>query len=243
MLTGLNSEHESHMRNKCLFDIELAIGYFIWLHFKLHGNATWKDTFDSSLILLNNYAASGLVCFLISQCIPGCGLLCLTNSQALSLSWIRVHGEETEIWAHKRLKFSLFDCFSCVVGLSTMGPARRVRFKLAIAGGREGALRGAAANPRILSRIPRMRLRSFAFPSVTMGSVGGWGKREDWGSLFLLSPHCEESFHSLGAQCLGFSVHWSESFLGGKLARQCRPLRIRPTGIIRISSQCPRRGS
>lgn len=54
-----------------------------------------------------------------------------------------------------------------------MGPARRVQSELALAGGREGALRGSAANPRILSRIPRMRLCSFAFPSVTMGSVGG----------------------------------------------------------------------
>lgn len=55
-----------------------------------------------------------------------------------------------------------------------MGLARRVQSELALAGGREGSLRGAAANPRILSRIPRMRLRSFAFPSVTMGR-GGFG--------------------------------------------------------------------
>lgn len=29
--------------------MELAIGYFIWLHFKLLGNATWKDTFELGL--------------------------------------------------------------------------------------------------------------------------------------------------------------------------------------------------
>ncbi len=67
-----------------------------------------------------------------------------------------------------------------------MGLARRVQSELALAGGREGALRGATANPRILSRIPRMRLRSFAFPSVTMGCVGEKGRGRIWG-LFLSS--------------------------------------------------------
>lgn len=69
-----------------------------------------------------------------------------------------------------------------------MGPARRVQSELALAGGREGALRGAAANPRILSRIPRMRLRSFAFPSVTMGGVLRWGMREEGGFGVSFSP-------------------------------------------------------
>lgn len=49
--------------------------------------------------------------------IPGRGLLYLTNSQASSLSGIWVQAGETEIWAHKRLKFSIFDCFFCVLGL------------------------------------------------------------------------------------------------------------------------------
>lgn len=70
-----------------------------------------------------------------------------------------------------------------------MGLARRVQSELALAGGREGALRGAAANPRILSRIPRMRLRSFAFPSVTMGECGGGGGgREEGGFGVSFSP-------------------------------------------------------
>lgn len=54
-----------------------------------------------------------------------------------------------------------------------MALARGVQSELALVGGREEALRVSAANPRILNRIPRMRLCSFAFPSVTMGSVGG----------------------------------------------------------------------
>lgn len=56
-----------------------------------------------------------------------------------------------------------------------------------------------------------MRLRSFAFPSVTIGSVVvvvgvSPGEGGFWVS-FSPRSHCEESFHSLGAQCLGFSVH------------------------------------
>lgn len=159
------------------------------------------------------------MCFLIwYECgyVPGRGPLHLTNSQALSLNGIWAQTGETEIWAHKRLKFSIFDCFSCVVGFFFYnGSGQTIQSELALAGGREGPLRGATANPRILSRIPRMRLRSFAFPSVTVGSAGGWGTTVDLGSLSLLGPYCAESFHSLGAQCLEFSAHWSESFLGG----------------------------
>lgn len=50
-----------------------------------------------SSIPLNNNAASGSVCMPISECgcLPGCGLLYLTNSQALSLNgiWVQAVGD------------------------------------------------------------------------------------------------------------------------------------------------------
>lgn len=92
-----------------------------------------------------------------------------------------------------------------------MDPASRVQSELALAGGMGGGgvgvRQGASANPRILSRTPRMRLGSFAFPSVTMRSMRGMREVGGFGVSFLLSSLCEESFHSLGAQCLGISVH------------------------------------
>jgi len=53
-----------------------------------------------------------------------------------------------------------------------MDAARRVQSELALAGGREGALRGAASNPRILSRIPRMR-PLLCFSKCDDGECGG----------------------------------------------------------------------
>lgn len=68
---------------------------------------------------ISSSSTSGPVCLLICERwgLPGYGLLYLTTPQARSLSGVCVQAGETEIWAHKRLKFSIFDCFSCVFEL------------------------------------------------------------------------------------------------------------------------------
>lgn len=164
----------------------------------------------------------------------------LTNSQAFSLNGIWVQAVETEIWAYKRLKFSIFDCFSCG-GTFTMRSTRRVHFELALAGGREVILKGGPQLiPGYWAGFLGWDCAPLLFQVWRWGVWGHEGSRRIWG-LFL-SPLWGE-FSQFKGTVSGNLCPLKWDFFGGEMARQYRPLRIRPTGIIRISSQCPRRGS
>lgn len=86
-----------------------------------------------------------------------------------------------------------------------------------------------------------MRLGSFAFQSVTMGSMGGCGRIC---ALFFSSVPIVRKVSQFRGTVSGnpCPLKWV-FFWDGVMVRQSWPPRIRPAGIIRISSQCPRRGS
>lgn len=97
--------------------------------------------------------------------------------------------------------------FPLCAGTWTMVTARLLRSELALAGGRGEALNGG------LQLIPGYWAGFLGWGwAPLLPQVWRQGSGRIWGSLFLLCAHCEESFHSLGAHCLGNSVHWSEPF-------------------------------
>lgn len=97
--------------------------------------------------------------------------------------------------------------FPLCAGTWTMVTARLLRSELALEGGREEALNGG------LQLIPGYWAGFLGWGwAPLLPQVWRQGSGRIWGSLFLLCAHCEESFHSLGAHCLGISVHWSEPF-------------------------------
>lgn len=153
-------------------------------------------------ILLSNHSTSGLVSF--TPDLDGC----ISQTRILSASAGFESGAgEAAIWACGRLKFTIFDCFPLRARTLTMVAARLPRSELALAGGREEALNGG------LQLIPGYWAGFLGWGwAPLLSRVWRQGSGRIWGSLFLLGAHCEESFHSLGAHCLGISVHWSEPF-------------------------------
>ena len=124
---------------------------FIQLHLMFHSEVNQKDMselelahWSPELIALIDFLEVLVHCvwfyiffvlFSVDVNVPCCFL---TNSTAYFLKGIWAQAGVRKIWAHKRLKFGLFDCFSCVVGPFTIGLARRIWSELALAGGREG---------------------------------------------------------------------------------------------------------
>lgn len=152
--------------------------------------------------------------------------------------WVSSRGSDM---SSQEIKVYYIWLFPLCAGTWTMVTARLLRSELALAGGRGAALNGGLQ----------------LIPGYWAGFLGwGWAPllpqvwrqgRKDLGVS--LSPRCPlwGEFSQFRGTLSGnlCPLKWAFFFLfkGGKWLGSKLLLRIRPTGIIRISSQCPGRGS